>query len=110
MTVRHQLMFDGLAELNKKYGVFKEVRGDGLLIGCELAAEFAGHGKDLVKAGEVEGLLLLIAGPSVMRLAPSLLITPEDIRLGLERFGTAIEKFIAGVRAANVSSQVAKAA
>lgn len=111
VTVRHQLMFDGLAELNQKYGVFKEVRGDGLLIGCELAAEFAGHGKELVKASEVEGLLLLIAGPSVMRLAPSLLITPEDIHLGLERLGMAIEKFIAAVRAtAKASPPVAQAA
>ncbi len=111
VTVRHQLMFDGLAELNRKYGIFKEVRGDGLLIGCELADEFASLGKDLVRASEVEGLLLLIAGPSVMRLAPSLLITPEDICLGLERFGVAIEKFITGVRvAAKASPQVAKAA
>ncbi len=97
---RHQWMTDGLSALGKKHGVFKEIRGDGLLLGCELASEFEGRGKDLVKASEIEGLLVLIAGPNVMRLAPSLLITVEDIREGLARFDVAIGKFVAGIRAA----------
>jgi acetylornithine/N-succinyldiaminopimelate aminotransferase len=70
------------------------VRGDGLLIGCALAPAFEGRGKDLVKACELEGLLLLIAGPSVMRLAPSLLITPADITEGMARFDRALVKFV----------------
>ena len=101
---RHTQMVDGLQALNEKFDVFKEVRGDGLLLGCELTKEFAGQGKALVKAAEVEGLMLLIAGPSVMRLAPSLLITAEDIREGLNRFGLALEKFCAAARINTVAA------
>jgi acetylornithine/N-succinyldiaminopimelate aminotransferase len=104
VSARRTQMVEGLNALNAKYNVFKEIRGDGLLIGCELTKEFDGRGKDLVKACEVEGLMLLIAGPSVMRLAPSLLITAEDIREGLNRFGCAIEKFVATTRIAAVAA------
>jgi acetylornithine/N-succinyldiaminopimelate aminotransferase len=91
---RHQLFVSALNQLNDKHGIFKEVRGDGLLIGCALAPAFEGRGKDLVKACELEGLLLLIAGPSVMRLAPSLLIPPADITEGMARFDRALVKFV----------------
>jgi succinylornithine transaminase family protein len=104
VTARRAQMVDGLNALNAKYNVFKEIRGDGLLLGCELTKEFDGRGKDLVKAAEVEGLMLLIAGPSVMRLAPSLLITAEDIREGLNRFGLALEKFVATTRVVAVAA------
>jgi acetylornithine/N-succinyldiaminopimelate aminotransferase len=113
VTERHQLFVDGLKKLNAKHNVFKDIRGDGLLIGCELQPAFEGRGKDIVKAAEVEGLLLLIAGPSVMRLAPSLLITPADIAEGMTRFDAALAKFVAAVEADKqqaASSSVAKAA
>jgi acetylornithine/succinyldiaminopimelate/putrescine aminotransferase len=55
----------------------------------------------------------LIAGPSVMRLAPSLLITPADIAEGMARFDAALAKFVTAVQADKqqaASSSVAKAA
>ena len=83
--------------------MFREIRGDGLLLGCELEAEFEGRGKEIVKAAEEAGLLLLIAGPNVMRLAPSLLITPDDIREGMQRFDAALLTFTNTVRAATAA-------
>jgi succinylornithine aminotransferase len=107
---RHMQFTEGLRAIGAKYNVFKEVRGDGLLLGCELTAEFAGLGKDLVKAAEKEGLLILIAGPNVMRLAPSLLITAEDIREGLARFDAAAANFTKSAReAASTASATAAA-
>ena len=94
VAARHAQLLDGLSALNKKTGAFKAVRGEGLLIGCELADAFSGRGKDLVRLCEAEGLLVLIAGPSVMRFAPSLLIGADDVQLGLVRFGAAVEKFV----------------
>jgi succinylornithine aminotransferase len=105
VAARHTQLTDGLRAIGQKYDVFKEVRGDGLLIGCELTAEFAGLGKDLVKASEVEGLLILIAGPNVMRLAPSLMITAEDIHEGLNRLDAATAKFVAAAREAKRKMQ-----
>ena len=106
-VVKSNLLFvDGLNALNAKYHVFRQIRGDGLLIGCELETAFEGRGKDLVKAAEVEGLLLLIAGPNVMRLAPSLLITAEDIREGMARFDAALTKFTAASQLAPPAATV----
>jgi acetylornithine/N-succinyldiaminopimelate aminotransferase len=113
VTERHRMFFDGLNRLNAKHNVFKDIRGDGLLIGCELQPAYEGRGKDIVKAAEVEGLLLLIAGPSVMRLAPSLLITPADIAEGMARFDAALAKFVSAVEATKqtaAESGIAKAA
>jgi len=62
VALRRQWLVDGLHLLNKKYGIFVEIRGEGLLIGCELAEKWKGRGKDFVKAAEQNGLMLLIAG------------------------------------------------
>lgn len=88
-------LFTGLNELGRKYGVFKEVRGAGLLIGCELNDKWNGRGKDFVKACEKQALMILIAGPNVLRFAPSLLITEEDVEQGLKRLDAAIATMLA---------------
>ena len=95
VTERHDQFFAALNELNRKYNLFKEVRGQGLLIGAELNEKWAGRGKDFVKAAENQGLMLLIAGPNVIRLAPSLLITREDVEQGMKRFDAAIAELLA---------------
>jgi acetylornithine/N-succinyldiaminopimelate aminotransferase len=43
-----------------------------------------------VAAGE-QGLLVLVAGANVVRFTPSLVISEEEIALGLERLEKAIE-------------------
>jgi succinylornithine aminotransferase len=59
--------------------VFGSVRGSGLLLGLPLAAAFKGRAKDITKACEAEGLMLLIAGPDVVRLAPALVVSDAQI-------------------------------
>ena len=95
VTQRHQQIVAGLNVLKRKYQVFTEVRGDGLLIGAELADKWKGRGKDVVKMAEKHGLMLLIAGPNVMRIAPSLLITQDDVEQGLKRFDATIAEMLA---------------
>lgn len=95
VKARHEQFFLGLNEIGRKYKVFKEVRGQGLLIGCELTEKWQGRGKDFVKASEKEGLMILIAGPNVIRLAPSLLITEADVEQGLQRFDAAVAALVA---------------
>jgi succinylornithine transaminase family protein len=94
VAVKHEQFVAGLNEINRKYKVFSEIRGDGLLIGCELSEKWKGRGKDFVKAAEKHGVLLLIAGPDVMRLAPSLLIPSADIAQGLQRFDAAVAELL----------------
>ncbi|MBL8515020.1 MAG: acetylornithine/succinylornithine family transaminase [Betaproteobacteria bacterium] len=107
VTAKRKLFVDGFEALNKRFNVFSAIRGDGLLIGCQLTPEFAGKGKDLVKCAEEAGLLVLIAGPDVMRFAPSLLISEADIAEGMSRFAVAIEKFVTTVRAAAPAAKAA---
>jgi acetylornithine/N-succinyldiaminopimelate aminotransferase len=107
VTAKRKLFVEGFEALNKRFNVFSAIRGDGLLIGCQLAPEFAGKGKDLVKCAEEAGLLVLIAGPDVMRFAPSLLISEADIAEGMARFAVAIEKFVTTVRAAAPAAKAA---
>ncbi len=92
---RSQLLVDGLRAINDKYNVFSEVRGLGLLLGCALNSDWAGKAKDFTKAAEKEGLVILVAGPSVVRLAPSLVIEEADIAEGLARFDRAVASLVA---------------
>ncbi|NHR05523.1 aspartate aminotransferase family protein [Chromobacterium haemolyticum] len=90
VRAKHQRFVDGLNAINAKYQVFKTVRGMGLLLGCVLTDAFAGRAKEFLKAAEKQGLMLLVAGLSVVRLAPSLVIEDQDIDEGLARFEAAI--------------------
>ncbi|MFZ4212521.1 bifunctional succinylornithine transaminase/acetylornithine transaminase [Pantoea endophytica] len=91
---RERYFVDGISRLNDKYSLFSEIRGAGLLIGCQMDSRFSGKAKHLTNIASEEGLLLLIAGPNVVRLTPSLVIPFEDIDEGLQRFERAMERFI----------------
>ncbi|MNL47351.1 Succinylornithine transaminase/acetylornithine aminotransferase [compost metagenome] len=62
------------------------MRGLGLLIGCVLSDAWKGKAKDIFNAAEKEGLMILQAGPDVIRFAPSLVVEDADIDAGLDRF------------------------
>jgi succinylornithine aminotransferase len=84
-----------LDALGKRFGLFKEIRGKGLLIGAELVAAYEGRAKDFVNAAARHGLMMLIAGPNVLRFAPSLVISESDLDEGLARLEKAIEEVVA---------------
>lgn len=109
VAARSAQLKDGLRKLADKHQVFSDVRGEGLLVGAELAKPFAGKAKDLINAAEKENLMVLMAGPDVMRFAPSLLITEADVAEGLARFDRAIAAFVAA-NSATSAPAAAKAA
>jgi acetylornithine/N-succinyldiaminopimelate aminotransferase len=80
-----------LAELHERFDVFNEVRGKGLLIGAELTSRHAGRAKDFLAAAANRGVMMLIAGPDVLRFAPSLIIPEADLAIGLARLEQAFE-------------------
>ena len=51
-----------------------------------------GKAKDIFNAAEREGLMILQAGPDVVRFAPSLVVEDADIQEGLDRFERAVKK------------------
>ena len=70
------------------------MRGKGLLIGAELNARFAGRAKDFNAAAANRGVMMLIAGPDVLRFAPSLIIPEADLDEGFARFEQACNDVI----------------
>ena len=70
--------------------MLKEVRGSGLLLGIQLADGFKGRAKEITKAAEDQGLMVLIAGPDVLRFAPALIVSDEQIAEAAARLRRAL--------------------
>ncbi|EPL3847238.1 succinylornithine/acetylornithine transaminase [Klebsiella aerogenes] len=94
---RHQWFSERLSAINARYGLFKEIRGLGLLIGCVLNDEYAGKAKAISTQAAEDGLMVLIAGANVVRFAPALNVSEEEVNTGLDRFELACRRFLAGV-------------
>ena len=93
VSERRQRFESALRTLGDKYDLLGEIRGMGLLIGCVLNEPWQGKARDLMHAAQEEGVFVLVAGASVLRLAPSLIIPEADITEGLERLERAIVRF-----------------
>jgi len=91
---RSEVLKAALAKINERFGLFKEVRGKGLLIGAELTGPFKGRAKDFVNAAGKHGVIMLMAGPDVLRFVPSLIIPLDDLKQGLERLEKAIAEVV----------------
>ena len=93
---RHDWFVERINAINERFGLFSEIRGLGLLIGCVLNAEFAGKAKLISQEAAVAGVMVLIAGANVVRFAPALNVSEEEVATGLDRFALACERIKAG--------------
>lgn len=96
VNAKRQLFVKHLQQIGEKYQLFSEIRGMGLLIGAELTAPFKGRARDFLYAAADAGVMVLNAGPDVMRFVPSLVIDEQDIDEGMRRFASAVEKVVNG--------------
>jgi succinylornithine transaminase family protein len=97
---RHMLFVTELQKINAQHQVFTDIRGQGLLIGAELVEALHGQGPKILAAAREEGLMMLVAGPKVLRLAPSLIIPEAEILDGMQRLDRAIAKVIEEIKKA----------
>ena len=104
IAARTDQLLTGLRTLNQKFGLFTDIRSRGLWFGCELIPKWHGRAKEFVKMAEKHGLMMLVAGTNVIRLAPSLLITEDDVAKGLLRLDAILADMI------NAEAAVAAAA
>ena len=75
------LLWESLQAIQADYThIISEVRGSGLMIGMVLKEAFAGRAKEISKAAEAQGLMILIAGPDVVRLLPALIVSDLQIK------------------------------
>ncbi|WP_426661364.1 acetylornithine/succinylornithine family transaminase [Rhodanobacter aciditrophus] len=86
---------DGLAAIDGDLHLFEEVRGRGLMIGAALAPRYRGRAGEILDHAAAHGLLLLQAGPDVLRFVPPLTITAEETAEGLTRLRAALAAFVA---------------
>lgn len=93
VKARGEQLARGLEELGKKYSIFGDVRGLGLLRGIAINDPEIPPGK-LVAAAMEEGLLLVGAGSNVVRFVPPLIVSEEEIALALEKFDKAVAKVV----------------
>lgn len=95
VEARSKRLVDALHALNESLHCFSEVRGRGLMLGAELTPQWHGKSGDISEAARKAGVLVLVAGPNVIRFLPPLSITEAELVLGIERFGAALKDFIA---------------
>lgn len=76
----------GLTDLKNKFSMIKDIRGIGLLKGMVVEGKAA----DIVKKALSEHVLILTAGPDVVRILPPLISTKEQV----DHFITVLEKVL----------------
>ena len=94
VKARHDIFRSRLLQIGERYGLFSEIRGRGLLIGAQLSDAWLGKAGQVLAAAEKEALMVLQAGPDVVRFAPSLVIDEADIDEGLARFERAVTRLV----------------
>lgn len=87
---KQRLFVEQLEAINARHHCFREIRSAGLLIGAELTESLHGQAARFLAAAREQNLMLLVAGPNVLRMTPSLIIPDNDIREGMTRLEQAI--------------------
>ena len=96
VSAKRELVVKHLQRLDAEFDLFSDIRGMGLLIGAELKPQHKGRARDFLYAAADAGVMVLNAGPDVMRFVPSLIIDEQDITEGMARFAQAVAKVING--------------
>jgi len=84
----------GLNRINHEFHLFSEVRGRGLMIGAVLDTAYKGRAGEILDIAAAHGLLILQAGPDVLRIVPPLTITDEETAEGMQRLHDTLAEFV----------------
>jgi len=93
VNARGEQLVKGLQDIASRYpSVLGDVRGWGLIRGVPIMDDAGMTAAELVGDAMEEGLLLVAAGPSVVRFVPPLVVGEAEIDEALARFERAIAK------------------
>jgi 4-aminobutyrate aminotransferase len=87
-----------LKEIEKRYEIIGDVRGKGLMIGVEIVKDKKSKERDKERRDKIvykcfeRGVLLLPAGENCIRFCPPLIISKEEIDIGIEIFEGVIKE------------------
>ena len=91
VKARGQQLRQGLQRLVDSYPeLFEQVRGWGLINGLVLKTDIGLKSLDIVKAAQAQGLLLVPAGPGVVRFVPPLIVSQDEVQQALEKLTQAV--------------------
>jgi len=79
--------------ISKYPDIFEEVRGWGLINGLEIKEESKITSIEIVNQAIIEGLLLVPAGPKVLRFLPPLIVSEAEINEAVDKLDKALSKF-----------------
>jgi len=94
---RSEQLMKGLAGFQRGFGSFADLRGLGLMIGCEFRDESGEPSKELAKRIQKtcleNGLMLLTCGPwdNTIRIIPPINISAQEVDEALGIFGAALD-------------------
>ncbi len=91
---RSKQLVSALETMGQKYGMFELVRGRGLMIGAVLKEQWHGKAGDITEIARQHGVLILVAGPNVLRFLPPLNITEAELAEGLKRVDAALSAYL----------------
>ncbi|KAM5454328.1 acetylornithine aminotransferase [Microsporum audouinii] len=81
---RSRTLIQGLKRLQERYpDAVSEIRGRGLILGLQLSAPYVGKVANILGSARDKGLLIISAGEGCIRFVPPLVITDEEIEVGL---------------------------
>jgi acetylornithine/N-succinyldiaminopimelate aminotransferase len=86
VQAKGDLLVDLLEELNSPH--ILEVRGEGLMVGVQMDIDAA----PIMSAAYDRGLLVLIAGPNVLRFVPPLVISEDEIKQAVATVGEILQE------------------
>lgn len=90
---RGEQLWGKLKAIALKYPhLFTQVRGWGLINGMELKEDNSTTSLDIVKAAMEEGLLLVPAGPKVLRFLPPLIVSAPEVEAAVQILEKVIDK------------------
>ena len=96
VQARGEQLRNGLSAIATKYPqIIADVRGWGLINGMEINADVALTSADVVKSAMEQGVLLVPAGPKVVRFVPPLIVSEAEVETALK----AVEQAIATLSA-----------
>ncbi len=91
----------GLSRLAQQFDFIREVRGEGLMVGIDLAVE----GQPYVTAAMQQGLLINCTHDHVLRLLPPFIVTERQVDDFLARFQTVLAQTKQPARVPHASSE-----
>lgn len=89
-----QALFAELGKIGEETGLFAEVRGRGLMVGAVLKEAWHNKAGDITELCRQHGVLVLVAGPNVLRFLPPLTITDEEMSEGMKRLRAALKDYL----------------